>query len=257
MEHDEDPIGARLSSVLRGQAERDPLPPDFAAALAETLPHRARSRPRSVWVVGAFAATALAAVATFAVIALLIDQQIGTASPTPNASAQFQTGSPASESELKHFADDTIAFDYPSDWRVIEMGIEARHYQWILVVVGTGDWTLNCHAIPPTSVIAGGITCGADSFTVPPGGVVVEMSTWWGPATFELPTPPPTARELPGGLMATVVEGPTTSTWQLYIPGWMQPLTIEARFTEPGAELRRAEVEAMVESLIVLPRPSP
>jgi hypothetical protein len=257
MEHDEDPIGARLRSELRAQAERDPLPLDFALTLAENLPEQ--SRPRSVWVLAALAVTALVALATLAVGASLLDWRIGSSSAAPNASTYSGNPGPSAALTLTQFANEygpEFAFDYPSDWRIIEQGINARHYQWIPVVIGTGDWTLNCQPTPPTSLTGGGITCGADIFTVPPGGVVVEFFSWQGPLGAP-ETPPPEATELPSGLLSTVAEGPTDTLWRIYIPGWLEPLVVAAQYREPDVELRREQVRVMVESLVVFPEPSP
>lgn len=257
MNRDEDRFAARLRAYLRENADHDPLPHDFAVEVAEHLPDRKQETQRPKWALVAFALTAVAVLAAVAFTASLLRSPIATSSATPHPGAGSGEPSPSSAPTLSHYADDTIRFDYPAAWRIIERGINARHYQWIPVVLGTGDWKLNCHAIPPSSGNFGGITCGADIFTVDPGGVVVELYTWHGPPVSVAQTPPPDAVELSSGLKAIVSEGPSTSLWRVYLPEWMAPLTVEARYREPGVEARREEVRAMVESLVAIPQPSP
>ncbi|MGH2401374.1 MAG: hypothetical protein ACRDE6_01570 [Candidatus Limnocylindria bacterium] len=211
-----------------------------------------RNRPSRGLSLAALAAGAVAVVLAAAAIGML--SSVGRSSisspPPPNASSTH--ANPSLPAGLATYASESFSFEYPGTWRFIEESINARHYQWIPVVIGTGDWQLNCRAIPPTGDSLGGVTCGADAFSVGPGQVVVEFYTWQGPLVPNQ-KPPPAAIELPNGLRATVDDGPTTSTWQIYIPGWMQPLTLEARFADPGVEDIRADVRRLVESLIVFP----
>lgn len=250
-DHVEERATQRLRSALHEEARRAPLAADFAVRVADLLPDR-RARRLSL---AALTAAAVVVVLTIGVAAVLSSLGRSSISSPPLSSASSTGSTPSLSADLAHYANDTFSFDYPATWRVIEEGINARHYQWIPVVIGSGDWQLNCQAIPPSGESLGGVTCEADIFTVDPGQVVVEFYTWHGPSVPDQ-TPPSTAVELPNGLQATVDDGPTTSTWQIYIPGWMHPLTLEARFADPGVEDIRANVRRLVESLIVLPTPT-
>jgi hypothetical protein len=117
-------------------------------------------------------------------------------------------------------------------------------------VIGTGDWQLNCQAIPPSGNSLGGVTCGPDIFTVGAGEIVVEIYTWQGPRG-PMVTLPPAATQLPSGLSATRQDGADTSVWQVYVPNWVSPLVIDARFDPDTADSAEATVQALVESLVV------
>jgi hypothetical protein len=231
-----DPITQQLSEALEREARRSPLPRDFAVTLADQLPDRTRGRRRSNIAIAAIGATLILGVAAVAVVLAIVRPDGGRVGTTGDAA---------------HYAADGITFDYPADWRIIERDLEARHYQWIPVIVGTGDWTLNCQAIDPPGD-SGGVNCGADIFTVGPNQIVVEISTWLGPIHPE-ETPPPEAMPLRSGLFAMVTDSPTSSLWVVYVPGWIGPFTIDARFDERVAEQARADVRSLVESLSVAP----
>jgi hypothetical protein len=79
-----------------------------------------------------------------------------------------------------------------------------------------------------------------------------EIYTWQGPP-HPLPTPPPSATQLPSGWPATREDGPDSSVWQIYLPGWFSSLTVEAHFDAAIAESARAHVQALVDSLAVSP----
>ena len=241
-----DLITRRLGQALEGEASRNPLPSDFAVTLVDGL----RDRPRPSWV-SLLAVPMLAGAVVVAVVAAAILISLPRSGVSgPGSSGSLSTHTP----DLSHYSADDISFDYPADWRIIEQGINTRHYQWIPVVLGTGEWMLNCQPVQPSGDIVSGITCGRDIFTVAAGEVVVEMYTWWGPPGL-IATPPPTAVVLPTGWWATVSDTADASIWQIYVPGWPQPLTVEARFADPGVEGMRAAVKSLVEGLAVSPTP--
>jgi hypothetical protein len=189
-------------------------------------------------------------VAAVALVLAISPRLIG---PAPGSSSEPSVSSePSPVADLAHYDHNGISFTYPTDWRVIEEGIAPRHYQWIPVVIGTGGWTLNCQAIPPSGDSLGGVTCGQDIFTVGAGEIVVEIYTWQGPGG-PIQTAPPSATQLPSGWPATREDGTARSVWQIYLPGWLKPLTVEARFDAAMAESARAQVQALVESLAVSP----
>lgn len=246
----EERAAQRLRSALHEEARREPLSADFAVRVADLLPDRG-ARRLSLAALPAAAVVVVLSIGVAFVLSPLGRSPISLPllpSPSPIGST------PSPSADLARYVNDSFSFDYPATWRVIDEDINARHYQWIPVVIGTGDWQLNCQTIPPSGESLGGVTCGADIFTVDPGQVVVEFYTWQGPPGQEQ-TPPPIAVALPSGLRATVDDGPTSSTWQIYVPGWMHPLTLEARFADPRAESIRGDIRRLVESLIVLPPP--
>jgi len=248
-DHMEERTGERLRAALHEEARMAPLSEDFASEAVSLFPDR-RARQR-------FALPAVAAIVVLAVavaVAVVVSSFVRSPVSTGPPSSAFSTsaGSPSS-GQLTQYTSDTLTFDYPSGWRIIEEGINARHYQWIPVIIGTGDWQLNCQAIPPSGDSLGGVTCGQDIFTIGPGQVVVEFYTWQGPFG-QAQTPPPTAFELPNGLAATLEDGTGSSIWKIYVPGWLGPLVVEARFADPGGEAIRADVRRIVESVVVLPR---
>lgn len=234
----------RLGDALKAEARQHPLAADFAASVSEELPDRT---PRSRWSLTgapAVAATVVLAIAAVALVVAISPRLIGPAPGSSVAPSASNESSPAGD--LAHYDHDGISFDYPAEWRVIEEGINARHYQWIPVVIGTGDWTLNCQTIPPSGDSLGGITCGQDIFTVGAGEIVVEIYTWQGPGG-PIQTPPPSAVQLASGWPATREDGADTSVWQIYLPGWLKPLTVEAHFDAAMVDSARADVEALVE----------
>jgi hypothetical protein len=167
----------------------------------------------------------------------------------PSVEAGPESVQPTVEA-LARYINSVFAFEYPASWRVIagDMG-GVRHYQWIPIVIGTGDWKLNCFAIPPSGDSLGGAGCEPDIFTVDPGEIVVEVFMWQTPVGFE--TPGPTATTLSSGLVATSTDSATTSLWQVYLEGWPLPLVIDARFAGPDPERFRQEVRSLVESIVV------
>jgi hypothetical protein len=179
---------------------------------------------------------------------------VGCSSPAPSLSPETTESvgvetSPAAPA-LTNFATDAFAFDYPADWRVINGRLlHVRGYQWIPVVLGTGEWELNCRVKPPASGNFGGVSCGADIFTIAPGEVVVEVYMWQGPFWPIAETPPPGAILLPSGLSASVAQTARSSLWQVYLPRYHRPLVLDARFAGVDSERLRAQVRTLVESI--------
>jgi hypothetical protein len=141
-----------------------------------------------------------------------------------------------------------VSFDYPANWRIIQEGVEAGSYRYIAVVLGTGDWKLNGTVDPAANPSSGCLSCGPDIFTLAAGEIVVEMYTLEGPMPIPH-TPAPAAILLPNGWRATVEDTTSSSTWQVYVPGWGYPLTVRARFADPGSDDARAALRRAVESL--------
>jgi hypothetical protein len=195
-----------------------------------------------------------AAIACASVVPTPTATRLSTALPTAT-SAKTPGEPPTPADGLTRFSirnpDSTglIAFDYPSYWGVLASDITARHYQWIPAVLGTGEWKLNCQTF--LTSVGSGIQCGQDIFLVDPGEVVVELSTQLGPPMPEDATPPPEAIEIASGLRAHFDE--TTLDWQIYIPGWMQPLYFVTSFGPDAVDTHAAEVRALVESFTTIP----
>ena len=242
----------RLRFALQAEARSHSLPDDFPRGMAAGLPDRRVRRRRPTL---AFVASATALVALVALVALINAQN--RPGQGPGVTALTSSAPPLEQSVgLVHFSNDSFSLDYPANWHVIAEDLNARHYEWIPLVVGTGDWMIPCETIAPTLDTLGGFHCGRDVYTVPPGGVVVTLTTWQGPGRPFGPSAPPSAFQLESGLMVTVVDTPMTSIWQVYVPGWLTPLTVEARFADPGGEEARAQVKRLVENLRIRPNPA-
>lgn len=255
-------LGGRLRRALRAEALRHPLPEDFATTAVLPLEQRSRARWRSTFGFRAAAALLVAVFAFAAIANFLSNAEHGSGSATGSPSDSVgPSGSSQSEepTALTHFVSEysaSISLDYPSSWRVIASGITVRHYSDYVLVVGTGDWGVPCETVAPTNGIVGGFVCHPDVYTVPTGGIVVAISGKGGPLIVPGLTAPPDSIRLSSGLMATVVDTPTTSVWQIYQPGSMFPWTVEAHFAEPGTDQRRAEVRSLVESIRMAPSPT-
>jgi hypothetical protein len=140
-----------------------------------------------------------------------------------------------------------VSFDYPASWRIIQEGIEAGAYRYIPVVLGTGHWKVN----GAVNAAAECFSCGPDLFTLAAGEIVVEMYTMQGPDPLPH-APPRTAILLPNGWRATIEDATSSSTWRVYVPGWVYPLTVDARFADPGSDDARAAVRRAVDSLLLV-----
>lgn len=141
-----------------------------------------------------------------------------------------------------------IGFRYPDEWTVLAEGVSFHRYESIGVVLGIGQWDRECR---PAGF--GAITC-PDEVILPAGGVVVTLATRQGPPGACESAPPPDAKWLPSGLPATVREEQEASQWRVYVPEWICPLVVSATYERPNVEERRAQVQALVESLTILPR---
>jgi hypothetical protein len=139
-----------------------------------------------------------------------------------------------------HFDDGSIAFDYPSSWPVIAgPHSAASRVTYVLAVLGNGSWQENCQTSPDGSVRS----CGLDTVSFPPGGIVVKIYRYYG-------GPAPICR---GDVQANATFGPnavrktadgSTTSWELRPPGneFGQPnnVFIEAH-TDDSAQLATAE----------------
>jgi hypothetical protein len=252
--------GRRLRGALEAEARRSPLPEDFTSMVIAGLPALVGKHRRPLFALPALATVAIAAVGLVVILnsslrpppsATIGPGSSATVTETPNASSSRGSGA------LVTFSNEVFSLEYPAAWHVIARDLTARHYEWIPLVVGTGDWDIPCETVAPTLGTLGGVHCYPDAYSVPAGGVVVTITTSQGPG---IPPPyvsaPPGAIQLRDGLFATVVETSSTSVWQVYVPDWMHPLTIEAHFADPGAEELRADVRRLVESLRLVPQPS-
>jgi hypothetical protein len=248
-------VEQRLRVALQAEIDRHPLPDGFALSISTGLPDRRTLRRRSAFALPAFVTVAVAVIGFAAVLGSLSGVPGPGTSSIPSVTPESESPSVADVTKLTHFSNDVFSLDYPASWRVIAEDRSARHYEWIPLVVGIGDWMIPCETIAPTQGSLGGFHCGPDDYTVPPGGIVVTLTSWLGPAPIG-PTAPPSAIQLASGIFATVADTPTASVWVLYIPSRPQPLTVEAHFDELGAEDSRAQVARMVESLRFTPLPS-
>jgi hypothetical protein len=244
---DEERIGRRLRRELLDRARAQPLPGDFVVRVADLLPARPQARLRSRWLMMIDAAA----------IVLETVAELGVAGSSllrpSNPGTSQASGSP--ESALVTYSSGGLSFDYPAAWTVIASGISARgNHQYIPVVLGTGDWQLNCHSIAPSGDVVSGTSCGADNFVVDAGEAVVALYISSGEASGPNWTPPPAAEVLVSGLRATVTEGATSSRWLIYVPGSRYPWWIEAHYAEPNVEAARAQVRTLVETLQFVPR---
>lgn len=249
LDPNENEVIQRLGEALAAEARRHPLANDFSSSVSASLPERPA---RTFWSPATVPAVAATVVVVLAAVALVVAISPHLIAPGPGGSSLPSTNGPSQSQAvvLAHYDHDGISFDYPAVWRVMEANINARHYQWIPVVIGTGDWQLNCQAIPPSGTSLGGVTCGPDIFTVDAGEIVVEIYAWQGPGG-PIVTPPPTATQLPSGLRATRQDAADTSVWQVYVPNWVSPLVIDARFDPDTADSAEAAVQALVESLAI------
>jgi hypothetical protein len=181
----------------------------------------------------------------FAVVALIV------AVFMLHVQASGRAGSVASPS-LVHMESAGIQFDYPAGWRVISDGFSV-HYGAVAAVVGTGDWKLPCWTITPTNGVSGG-QCGAETWDIPAGSVVVYISVSYGSPGLPLlsQTPPADATNIGDGIVATDTDASTSSNWVLYLPKGLY-VGVDARFAAPGIDTMRAQVRSLAMSLRPVP----
>ena len=164
----------------------------------------------------------------------------------PTLHSQLAVASP----RLAHWEAAGVAFDYPAAWRILARDITARHYESIPAVVGTGTWSLNCHALPVGNGSFGGEECGPDTIDVPAAGVVVVMSSEGGPPIVPgALARPSSAIALVDGAWAEASESGLASDWTISFPVGDAPLHVTARYAPPGVEASRSAVRALVLSL--------
>jgi hypothetical protein len=142
-----------------------------------------------------------------------------------------------------HFDDGTLSFVYPVDWPVIAGGFSSGGVEYVLAVLGQGEWREGCVQTDSS------MTCGSDTFQVAPGGILVKVYRWGGgPA---VPCRGDTQANATFGETAVrkTIDGTTTS-WEIRAPGneFGQPnnIFVEAHTSAP-TQLTRAE--ALVASL--------
>jgi hypothetical protein len=138
-----------------------------------------------------------------------------------------------------HFENGQWAFDYSTDWPVLAGGFDSGMVEHVIAVLGQGTWREGC------VYAENGVSCGADTFDVAPGGILVKVYLWYG-------GPAVPCRGDTGG-NATLVDqavrqradaSGSTTTWEIRMPGneFGQPnnVFVEAHTSNP-AELARAE----------------
>ena len=144
-----------------------------------------------------------------------------------------------------------VSFEYPAGWHMITGGFNARHYEWIEAVLGTGNWEFNCtQSITATGDVYAA-TCGADIFIADPGQVVVELHDQGSPASSP-PTPPPASTSRPDGLSVAVEHSGFHWRWTLYgLPESQPPLLVDVEFGGEPSPAAIGEVAALVASILL------
>ena len=166
---------------------------------------------------------------------------------------------------LAHFDRDGLAFDYPAAWSVTTSGLN-EHYITILDFLGTGSGSAGCTLITPGPLdqFISSTECGID-IKLDPGQVVVELSQQNGPPRVVidpgLPTTGGGQRVTVGGLPAVASTNTdprygaeVALTWELSMPAQLYgSYSINAYLRGPGVEAQRAQVEALVASIVYDP----
>jgi hypothetical protein len=145
-----------------------------------------------------------------------------------------------------HFDNGEFSFDYPADWHALGGTVEESCYViHVAAVIGVGAWELATNRPEPN----GGVLCGLDSVTVPPGGIVVRI--FWrsgGPAPM-CQSPAPTANATLGQVEALKTAEGGITTWEFRWPDgqffWPNNPTFEVHTSDPA---QLAKAEAMVAS---------
>jgi hypothetical protein len=201
-----------LRAALHDESADQPLRMDVAGWI-EGAP-RKRPNPKGVPV-------ALAAVlALVLVVGLVAWPRVGGVVPgaggeSPSAgppSAGPPSAGPSLPGTPGHFDDGQMSFDYPTDWPTIAGGFSSGGVEYVLAVLGDGTWREGC--------VYGenSISCGPDTFDVPPGGILVKVYRWWGgpavPCRGDVQ-----ANATFGDLAVRKTVDGTATTWEIRVPG--------------------------------------
>ena len=246
MINDEEQIGRRLRSALHAESKRHPLPGGFEWTVAALLPDRAPKSQR-LWPAATLASLSALGLAVAALVLLEVLPP-STASIVPTRPTAAVSGAPSTPVMITYDGG-LFTVEYPSEWNVIAEGLTVRHYEWVPLVVGTGAWAIPCEATSPTLGEGSGLHCEPDDYDLTSGEIVVKFYTFQGPSPV-VQSPPPNAVRLASGLLATAIDAPTTTTWQIYLPGWRGPLSVEAHFTGSNDALFRALVRQIADSVM-------
>jgi hypothetical protein len=234
--------GERIGPAIDQLAIEQPLPDTFWESTVRDLPGAPARRLNRAWLPAAGAA-ALVLVGAFLVARSSHDGASGPAA-SPAASGT------ASSTPTVHYTTGLLSFDYPADWKVLGQTVD-EHYIQLGPAFGIGAWEVPC------SFTSTSVACRPPMSTVPAGGVVVQLREF-SPPTAVPPTAPPGGALRSDGIIALDSETPTTSTWDLYPPRltsanvtiYAPMITLSATYRAPDVELHRAEVQAMVASIV-------
>jgi len=172
-------------------------------------------------------------------------------------------GGPANTSTTRGNAG-SLAFDYPSDWTLSPSSNNQHYYSVLAFLISP---TAHASETCGPDHIAGLGSC-SDSYDVPGGAAVVQLSEWDGP-----PRPDGArtliAEDIAAGWQSLVVAGQsaaylavpggpaseTTLTWQIAGPETGGQVTYEVRaMIGPGTSNLTTVVEAIVSSLRIAPQ---
>jgi hypothetical protein len=128
------------------------------------------------------------------------------ASPVPSAPAASLPGTPG------HYENSDFSFDYPADWPVIAHDVSSGGVMYVLAVMGHGSWREGCTTSGDT------MTCGADTFDVAPGGILVKIYRWWG-GPLVLCSDETHANATLGTLAVKQTTDGSTVSWEIRVPG--------------------------------------
>lgn len=256
---DEDELGNQLREALHADAGRTPLPPDFVAALARSVPDRAPSR--RIWNVAA-AASAIAVVLGTAVGLSIVTAPSTTPPPSGPTSFSPQPASPTSTpSGLRAFDGDGMTFDYPATWGFYPLQVSMSFSTTIGYLAST---PVDTDAICQRS--SSSLTCNFEGYDLPPGNVVIELAyaAWPISDPVEFYNRPAVGSRTTVGGMATVFSEEPAGTdrirlrWQIARPdafgNWIQ---IDADIRGPEMDALREQVDALIASFRFVPAPVP
>jgi hypothetical protein len=216
-----------LRAALHDESADQPLRMDVVGWI-EGAP---RKRPSLAWVPVGLAAV----LALVLVVGLVAWPRAG--GSLPGNAGESPSAGPSLPGTPGHFDDGQESFDYPTDWPTIAAGFSSGGVEYVLAVLGDGTWREGC--------VYGenSISCGADTFDVPPGGILVKVYRWYGGPM--VPCRGDTQANATFGDLAVrkTVDG-TATTWEIRVPGneFGQPnnIFVEVHTSDPS-QLARAE----------------